>query len=32
VKHYAEPANEQNLDKLTEALDKMPAVAQQMLY
>jgi uncharacterized protein YndB with AHSA1/START domain len=32
VKHYAEPANEQNLDKLTEALNKMPAVAQQMLY
>ena len=32
VKHYAEPANEQNLDKLTDALDKMPASFHQMYY
>lgn len=32
IKHIVEPANEQNLDRLTDALGRMPASFHQMLY
>lgn len=32
LKDIVEPANEQNLDRLTDALDKMPASFHQMMY